>query len=122
MGKRKYNAEAAELRGEVTRRDLCMGTLTVLDGLTRQAIVRRNNTRKRYWLPQPVAEVLAVEIISPPAESTAEAGMVLSPVGVVLEGLEQYVTSQPRTEVSSSTILTTMRELARQTGSSTGVQ
>lgn len=124
MGKRRYNAEAAERRGETTRRDVCMGTLSALDTLTRAEILRRNCTRKRYWLPDALAVVLDVETIPPPEASGAPEGMVLSPVGEVLAQLDSYITDRvrPVANLAVRAIAEDMRQIAGQTGAGVDVQ
>ncbi len=89
MGKRRYNATAARDRGEMTIDRLRPSTWDALQHLRSKGQIDRNNTGKRYWVSDTLADVLGVDAIEPPAGTRTDC--VLVPIDVALASLEKHV-------------------------------
>lgn len=112
MGKIRYNAEAAREAGEMTIADLSWRTHDALLHLSGSGTVRRNNTRKRYWMPERLVEIIGVEPVDQNVEGQSGLVDVLVPVHVALSGLENHVSilCQQQSELTARDIANVIRQ------------
>ena len=112
MGKVRYNAEAAREAGEMTIADLSWRTHDTLLYLSGSGTIRRNNTRKRYWMPERLVEIIGIEPVDWGIEDAVTTESVLVPVHVALNGLENHVSKlcQHQSELTARDIANVIRQ------------